>query len=305
MDADKVAVVATWPTSQLPRALRGFLGLADYYRKFIREFGLIAAPLTRLLRCNAFAWDTDAAEAFQTLKQALTTGPVLQMPDFDRLFMVQDPSLSSVDRSLHAITSSLLTNGSSSGWCRRCVTGGHICGGGRFLSAQITTASSSCLTSDFPPFHGSSGSTSSLDLTSSSNTGRAASTPWRMRCAAATPIMLQAPVIPRGLHSAPAPDPCSPSWTTSAEPQRPRRTHSCFDSSSRRACCLRRGAWTTTCSSTGDASLCRTTATFITIVCSSHTRPTTRGCGRRFTAFAPTSSSLVTVRWCRIGCGPA
>jgi hypothetical protein len=50
MDADKVAAVAAWPPSQSPRALRGFLGLA--------------APLTRLLRRDAFAWDAEANEAF-------------------------------------------------------------------------------------------------------------------------------------------------------------------------------------------------------------------------------------------------
>ncbi|KAK1644330.1 hypothetical protein QYE76_062135 [Lolium multiflorum] len=88
MDADKVAAVATWPTPQSPRALRGFLGLAGYYRKYIRDFGLIAAPLTRLLRRDAFAWDAEATEAFQALQRALTTGPVLQMPDFDLPFVV-------------------------------------------------------------------------------------------------------------------------------------------------------------------------------------------------------------------------
>jgi hypothetical protein len=88
MDADKVTAVAAWPTPQSPRALRGFLGLAGYYRKFIREFGLIAAPMTRLMRRDTFSWDAEATEAFQTLKQALTTGPVLQMPDFDTLFVV-------------------------------------------------------------------------------------------------------------------------------------------------------------------------------------------------------------------------
>jgi len=88
MDADKVAAVAAWPTPQSPRALRGFLGLAGYYRKYIRDFGLIAAPLTRLLRRDAFAWDAEATEAFHALQRALTTGPVLQMPDFDSPFVV-------------------------------------------------------------------------------------------------------------------------------------------------------------------------------------------------------------------------
>jgi len=88
IDADKVAALTAWPTPRSARDLRGFLGLAGYYRKFIRDFGPIAAPLTRLLRRDTFVWDTDAQEAFQALKGAITTGPVLQMPDFSKLFMV-------------------------------------------------------------------------------------------------------------------------------------------------------------------------------------------------------------------------
>jgi hypothetical protein len=88
MDADKDAAVSAWPQPRSARGLRGFLGLAGYYRKFIRDFGLIAAPLTRLLRRDAFAWDKEAEDAFQALKRALTTGPVLQMSDFNKIFIV-------------------------------------------------------------------------------------------------------------------------------------------------------------------------------------------------------------------------
>jgi hypothetical protein len=87
MDADKVATVASWPLPRFARGLRGFLGLAGY-RKFIKDFDLIAAPLTRLLRRDAFAWDNDATAAFDALKHALSTGPVLQMSDFSKLFIV-------------------------------------------------------------------------------------------------------------------------------------------------------------------------------------------------------------------------
>jgi hypothetical protein len=102
MDADKVAVVESWPEPHSARALRGFLGLAGYYRKFIWEFGIIVAPLTRLLRRDAFAWDDDAAMAFRALKTALTTGPVLQMPDFNKPFTVDtDASWSGFGAVLH------------------------------------------------------------------------------------------------------------------------------------------------------------------------------------------------------------
>jgi hypothetical protein len=88
MDTTKVVAVSTWPTPSSARGLRGFMGLAGYYRKFIRDFGTIAAPLTRLLRRDTFTWDEEATAAFQALKTALTSGPVLQMPDFDKCFTV-------------------------------------------------------------------------------------------------------------------------------------------------------------------------------------------------------------------------
>jgi hypothetical protein len=94
--------VESWYEPRSARALRGFLGLAGYYRKFIRDFDIIAAPLTRLLRRDAFAWDDDAAVAFRALKVALTTGPVLQMPDFDNPFTVDtDASWSGIGTVLH------------------------------------------------------------------------------------------------------------------------------------------------------------------------------------------------------------
>jgi hypothetical protein len=101
MDADKVAAVESWPELRSARALRGFLGLTGYYRKFIREFGIIAAPLTRLLRRDAFAWDDDAAMAFRALRAALTTGPVLQMLDFDKPFTVDTDASGSRFSAVH------------------------------------------------------------------------------------------------------------------------------------------------------------------------------------------------------------
>lgn len=102
MDAQKVCTVADWPRPRSVRAVRGFLGLAGYYRKFIRNYGTIAAPLTALLKRDAFQWTPDAARAFTELKQALSTAPVLQLPDFALPFIIEcDASGSGIGAVLH------------------------------------------------------------------------------------------------------------------------------------------------------------------------------------------------------------
>ena len=70
------------------RAVRGFLGSVGYYRKFIKEFGTIAAPLTALLRKEGFSWSAEAEAAFTVLKTAVTTAPVLALPDLSLPFVV-------------------------------------------------------------------------------------------------------------------------------------------------------------------------------------------------------------------------
>ena len=89
-DPSKLTAIANWSTPSFVKELRSFLGLAGYYRRFVRHFGIISKPLTALLRKHSlFVWTQDHAVAFQTLKEALCQSPVLSLPDFSKPFAIE------------------------------------------------------------------------------------------------------------------------------------------------------------------------------------------------------------------------
>ena len=88
-DPAKVDQVAHWLVPQSTKDVQKFLGLASYYRRFVRDFAGIAKPLHRLTEKNAtFDWSIECQEAFAELRHRLCTAPVLAFPDFSKAFIL-------------------------------------------------------------------------------------------------------------------------------------------------------------------------------------------------------------------------
>ncbi|XP_057740004.1 uncharacterized mitochondrial protein AtMg00860-like [Arachis stenosperma] len=89
VDLLKIVAVVQWKQPKTVTEVRSLLGLAGYYRRFIKGFSQIALPLTRLTRKEvSFEWTEKCEESFETLKEKLTTAPILVLPDPQELFEV-------------------------------------------------------------------------------------------------------------------------------------------------------------------------------------------------------------------------
>ncbi len=92
MDERKVRAVTEWPQPSTIKELQRFLGFANFYRRFIRNYSIVSAPLTSLLKGkpSKLKWTEEAKTAFTTLKEKFTTAPILKHPEPSLPFVVED-----------------------------------------------------------------------------------------------------------------------------------------------------------------------------------------------------------------------
>src|SRR5271157_3273925 len=98
LDESKLSVVRDFPRPRTQKHIKSFLGLCNYYRRFVKSFSQISAPMRELLKQDVrFQWTDECENAFKELKTALITAPVLVLPDFKKSFVLTcDASTSGV-----------------------------------------------------------------------------------------------------------------------------------------------------------------------------------------------------------------
>ena len=89
VDESKVEAIRSWPTPKSIHDVRSFHGLSSFYRRFIRNFSSIMAPMTEVIKGSSFKWNPKAQVAFEEIKLKLTQASVLALPCFDKVFEVE------------------------------------------------------------------------------------------------------------------------------------------------------------------------------------------------------------------------
>jgi len=89
VEDSKVEAIRSWPTPKSIHDIQSFHGLASFYRRLIRNFSTVVAPMTKILKGSSFHWNPQAQAAFEEIKSKLTQAPILALPNFEKLFEVE------------------------------------------------------------------------------------------------------------------------------------------------------------------------------------------------------------------------
>ena len=89
MQEEKISAIRDWPPCRTLTEVRAFMGLSGYYRRFVKDFSVIASPLYGLMKKNTdFVWTASCQQAFEELKSRLVHGPILALPQDEGMYIL-------------------------------------------------------------------------------------------------------------------------------------------------------------------------------------------------------------------------